>query len=75
MLMLLCYYYAVHQLLLDTDYDDRRHDGSDAGDDQEDAALTKKELKYLLTHELGIVMGAEEMRRLVDAFDANKVCA
>eukprot|EP00953_Heterococcus_sp_UTEX-ZZ885_P034969 18084-Heterococcus_DN1.PRE.2 len=54
------------------DYDDRRHDGSDAGDDQEDAALTKKELKYLLTRELGIVMGAEEMRRLVDAFDANK---
>jgi Ca2+-binding EF-hand superfamily protein len=58
-----------------TDYDERRHDGSDAGDDQDsDAALTKKELKYLLTRELGIVMGAEEMRRLVDAFDANKVC-
>ncbi|KAG5189304.1 hypothetical protein JKP88DRAFT_302157 [Tribonema minus] len=32
--------------------------------DDADPALTKSELRYLLTKELGIVMGAEEMRRL-----------
>ena len=32
-----------------------------------------RELKYLLTKELGIVMRDEEMRRLVDSFDATKV--
>lgn len=32
-----------------------------------------RELKYLLTKELGIVMRGEEMRRLVDAFDTTKV--
>lgn len=33
----------------------------------------RRELRYLLTKELGIVMRGEEMRRLVDAFDSSKV--
>lgn len=33
----------------------------------------RRELRYLLTKELGIVMRGEEMRRLVDAFDTSKV--
>lgn len=32
-----------------------------------------RELKILLTRELGIVMRGAEMRRLVDAFDTNEV--
>ena len=32
-----------------------------------------RELKYLLTKELGIVMRGEEIRRLIDAFDTTKV--
>lgn len=32
-----------------------------------------RELRLLLTRELGIMMQGEEMRRLVDAFDTNEV--
>lgn len=32
-----------------------------------------RELRHLLTRELGIVMRGEEMRRLMDAFDTNEV--
>jgi len=35
--------------------------------------LFYRELRHLLTRELGIVMRGEEMRRLVDAFDTNEV--
>lgn len=61
-----------------TDRDDGSVAGGSASDrdmqaTDADAALTKKELQVLLTRELGIAMGPEEMRRLVDAFDANKV--
>lgn len=34
-----------------------------------------RELRCLLTKELGIVLRPEEMRRLVDAFDTNEVCS
>lgn len=37
--------------------------------------LLHRELKHLLTKELGIVMRDEEIRRLVDAFDTSKVQA
>ena len=33
-----------------------------------------RELRHLLTRELGIMMRREEMRRLVDSFDTNEVC-
>lgn len=32
-----------------------------------------RELRNLLTRELGIIMRGEEMRRLMDAFDTNEV--
>lgn len=35
-------------------------------------ALTKRELRTLLTKELGIVMKEDELRRLIDAFDTNQ---
>lgn len=41
-------------------------------EDFDDDELSKRELKHLLSKELGIVLHDEEMRRLVDAFDTNQ---
>ncbi|CAN0215034.1 unnamed protein product, partial [Ectocarpus sp. 12 AP-2014] len=40
--------------------------------ESEDLVLSRRELRQLLTKELGILMRGEEMRRLVDSFDTNE---